>query len=151
MEVFVSGEFKGIKVSVGWKKGEVSPNDVNDQAGVMSRRGGVGKWREGEEQGVDSKLHYQEREAVMWIEKLKTVGGTALGDNRWGDCKVDKRVVVTEMSNINVGKGMAKSPSETPVKVISSNIRTLRDRDSDGGSRVGVVRHTLGRRESCQW
>jgi hypothetical protein len=50
------------------------------------------------------------------------------------------------MFNVTFTEGMAETPSETPVKVISSNIRTLRNRNSDGRGMIGAVRHTLGRR-----
>ena len=65
--------------------------------------------------------------------------------------EVNKRVVVTDVSNVNARECMTEATSETPIKVISSDIRTLRDRNSNGGRMVRVFRHTLGRRDSCQW
>ena len=87
----------------------------------------------------------------METEKFEAMGPWTLSDAGGGSGKVNKRVVVTDMSNINLGKWMAETPSKTPVKVISSDIRTLRDRNSNGGRMIGFVRHTLGRRDSCQW
>jgi hypothetical protein len=55
-------------------------------------------------------------------------------------------MIVADMFNVTFTEGMAKTPSETPVKVVSSDIRTLRNRNSDGRRMVGAVRHTLGRR-----
>ena len=91
-------------------------------------------------------MYYQERETVRWTEKLKTMGSRALGDNSRGDCEVDKRVVVTDVSNVKVIEGMAETTSETPIKVISSDIRTLRNGNNNGGRMIRVFRHTLGRR-----
>ena len=55
------------------------------------------------------------------------------------------------MANVGVFKRVYKTASNPPVKVVSSDIRTLGDRDRNRGRMVGVVRHTLGRRDSCQW
>ena len=57
---------------------------------------------------------------------------------------------MTDMLNVKVREGMTKATSELPVKIISSDIRTLRDWNSDRGRMVGFVGHTLGRRDSCQ-
>ena len=84
----------------------------------------------------------------MRTEKFKTMGSWALSDESGGGSKVNKRVIVTDVSNVNLGKGMAKTSSEAPVKVISSNIRTLRNGNSDGRGMVRVFRHTLGRIDS---
>ena len=96
-------------------------------------------------------MNYQERETVMWTEKLKTMGSRTLGDNGRGDCEVNERVIVTDVSNVEVREGMTKATSEPPIKIISSDIRTLRDGNSNRGRMVRVVRHTLGRRDSCRW
>ena len=55
------------------------------------------------------------------------------------------------MSNVNLGKGITKTPSKTPVKVISSDIRTLGNGNCNRGGMIRVFRHTLGRIYSCQW
>ena len=86
---------------------------------------------------------------MMCTEKFKAVGCGTLSDTDGGRGEVDERVIVTDVSNIKVGEGMAKTPSETPIIVISSDIRTLRDGNSNGGRMIQVVRHTLGRRDSC--
>ena len=72
------------------------------------------------------------------------------GVERGRDCAQD-RVIFADMSNVGMFKRVNKTASNPPVIVISSDIRTLRDRDSNGGRMVRVVRHTLGRRDSCRW
>ena len=62
---------------------------------------------------------------------------------------------MTDVSNVKVREGMTKTTSELPIKVISSGIRTLRDRNGNGRGMIGVFRHTLGRRipangDECQ-
>ena len=52
---------------------------------------------------------------MMWTEKLKTMGSWALSNESEGVGKVDERVIVMDVSNINLGKGMTKTPSKTPV------------------------------------
>ena len=87
----------------------------------------------------------------MQTEKLEAMGSQTLGDNCGRSGKVDERVIVVDVSNVNVGKGMTEAMSETPIKVISSDVRTLRNGNSDGRGMVGVFRHTLGRSDSCRW
>ena len=53
------------------------------------------------------------------------------------------------MTNIDVFERVDKAVSNLPIKVISSDIRTLGNRDGNRGGVVGVFRHTLGRRDSC--
>ena len=55
------------------------------------------------------------------------------------------------MANIGVFKRVDKTVSNLPVRVISSDIRTLGNRDRNRGRMVRVSRHTLGRIDSCQW
>ena len=64
-------------------------------------------------------------------------------------------MILADMANVGVFKRMDKTVSNPPVRVISSDIRTLRDGDSNRGRMVGVVRHTLGRKipadgDECQ-
>ena len=54
-----------------------------------------------------------------------------------------------DVLNIGMVKRVNKAMSKLPVKVISYDIRTLGKGDSNWGRMVGVVRHTLGRRDSC--
>ena len=101
--------------------------------------------------GEDDELNYQERVAVIWIEKVKSVGpGTLNGIERGRGCAQD-RVILADMSNVGMFKRVHKAASNPPVKMVSSDIRTLGNRDGDRGRMVGVVRHTLGRRDSCRW
>ena len=60
-------------------------------------------------------------------------------------------MILADMSNVGMFKRVNKATSNSPVTVISSDIRTLGDGNSNRGRVVGVVRHTLGRRGSCQW
>ena len=60
-------------------------------------------------------------------------------------------MIFADMANVGVLKRVDKAASNPPVKVISSDIRTLGDRDRNRGRMIRVVRHTLGRRDSCQW
>ena len=50
------------------------PKDVNDWARVDRARGGVGQGKMGSNGRKDGELNYQEREAVIWIEKVKSMG-----------------------------------------------------------------------------
>ena len=84
-------------------------------------------------------------------EKLKVVDPTGKSDGERGRGEVNERVIVTDVSNVKVGERMAKAPSNTPVIVISSDIKTLRNGNGNRGRMVRFVRHTLGRRDSCQW
>ena len=87
----------------------------------------------------------------MCTEKFKAVGCGTLSDTDGGRGEVDERVIVTDVSNVKVGERMAKAPSNTPVIVISSDIKTLRNGNGNRGRMVRFVRHTLGRRDSCRW
>ena len=63
----------------------------------------------------------------------------------------EDRVILADMLNVGMFKRVNKAASNPPVIVISSDVRTLGNRDCNGGRMVGVVRHTLGRRDSCRW
>ena len=105
----------------------------------------------GSNRGEDGKLNYQERAAVIWIEKVKSMGpGTLDGVERGRGCAQD-RVILADMSNIGMFKRMNKTASNPPVIVVSSDIRTLGNRNRNRGGMVRVVRRTLGRRDSCRW
>ena len=60
-------------------------------------------------------------------------------------------MIFADMANVGMLKRVDKAASNPPVKVVSSDIRTLGNRDRNRGRMVGVVRHTLGRRDSCRW
>ena len=105
----------------------------------------------GQDGGEDGKLNYQVRVTVIWVEKLKVVGACTLNNIEGFRGCASERVVLFDMTKVGVIKGMNQRTSNPPVKVISFNIRTLRDGDGDRRGVVGVVRHTLGRRYSCQW
>ena len=53
------------------------------------------------------------------------------------------------MSNVGMFKRMDKAASNPPVVVVSSDVRTLGNRNRNRGRMVGVIRHTLGRKDSC--
>ena len=61
------------------------------------------------------------------------------------------RVILADMSNVGMFKRVNKTARNAPVIVIVSDVETLGNRDRNRGRMVGVVRHTLGRRDSCQW
>ena len=74
-------------------------------------------------------MNYQERVAVIWIEKVKVMGSCALdGVERGRGCAED-RVILTDMSNVGMFKRVNKTASNPPVIVISSDVRTLGNRD----------------------
>ena len=99
----------------------------------------------------DGKLNYQERVAMIWIEKVKSMGPCTLNSVERGRGCAEDRVILAEMSNIGMFKRVNKATGNPPVIVVSSDIRTLGNRDRNRGRMVGVVRHTLGRRDSCRW
>ena len=125
------------------------PKYVNDWAGVDGVWGRVGEREVRANRGEDSELNYQERVAVIWIEKVKSMGpGTLDGVERGRGCAQD-RVILADMSNVGMFKRVNKTTSNPPVIVVSSDVRTLGNRDRNRGRMVRVVRHTLGRRDSC--
>ena len=127
------------------------PKYVDNGAGVDRVWSRVSEGEMGANRREDDKLNYQERVAVIWIEKVKSMGPCTLDgvEGRRG-CAQD-RVILADMSNVGMFKRVHKAASNPPVIVISPDIRTLGNRDGNGGRMVRVVRHTLGRRDSCQW
>ena len=99
----------------------------------------------------DGELNYQERVAVIWIEKVKSMGACALDSVEGGGGGAQDRVILADMSNVGMFKRVNKTASNPPVIIVSSDVRTLGNRDRNRGRIVRVVRHTLGRRDSCQW
>ena len=127
------------------------PKYVNNWARVDSVWGGVSKGEVRPNRGEDGELNYQERVAVIWIEKVKSMGPCTLdGVERGRGCAED-RVILADMSNVGMFKRVNKTASNPPVIVVSSNVRTLGNRDRNRGRMVRVVRHTLGRKDSCRW
>ena len=101
--------------------------------------------------GENGELNYQERVAVIWIEKVKSMGPCTLDGVEGGRGCAQDRMILADMSNVGMFKRVHKAASNPPVKVVSPNIRTLGNRDGNRGRMVRVVRHTLGRRDSCRW
>ena len=64
---------------------------------------------------------------MIWIEKLKTMGSCALYSVEGGRGSAEERVIFADMLNVGMIKGVNKTVSNSPVKVISSDIKTLRD------------------------
>ena len=127
------------------------PEYVNDRTRVDGVWGSVSKGEMRADRGQDGELHYQERVAVIWIEKVKSMGACTLdGVERGRGCAQD-RVILADMSNVGMFKGVNKAASNPPVVVISPDVRTLGNRDHNRGRMIGVVRHTLGRKDSCRW
>ena len=81
---------------------------------------------------------------MIWTDKFKFMGPCTLDDEERGGGDTEEGVIVMDVSNVNMIEGMAKTLSETPIEVVSPDLRTLRDRDSNGGSMIRVVSHTLG-------
>ena len=127
------------------------PKNVDDGTGVNSAGSGVGEGKMGSNGGEDGKLNYQERVAVIWIEKVKAMGPCTLDSVERGSGCAEDRVILTDMLNIGMFKRVNKAMSNPPVKVVSPDIRTLGNRDGNRGRMIRFVRHTLGRRDSCQW
>ena len=96
-------------------------------------------------------MYYQERVAVIWIEKVKAMGPGALGGVERGRGSAEDRVILADMSNMGMFKRVHKAVSNPPVKVVVSNVRALGNRNHNRGRMIGVFRHTLGRRDSCRW
>ena len=96
-------------------------------------------------------MNYQERVAVIWIEKVKAMGPCTLSgvEGRRG-CAED-RVILADMSNMGMFERVDKAASNPPIKVVISDVRALGNGDRNRGRMVGVFRHTLGRIDSCQW
>ena len=127
------------------------PKYVNHRTGVDGVWGGVSKGEVRANRGENSELNYQERVAVIWIEKVKSMGPCTLdGVERGRGCAQD-RVILADMLNVGMFKRVNKTTSNSPVKVISSDVRTLGNRNRNRGRMVGVVGHTLGRKDSCRW
>ena len=67
------------------------PKDVNDRAGIDSMGGGIREREMGADRGKDGELNYQERVAVICIEKVKLMGPCTLdGVERGRGCAQDK-------------------------------------------------------------
>ena len=60
-------------------------------------------------------------------------------------------MILADRANVGMFKRVNKTARNAPVIVIVSDIETLGNRDRNGRGMIGVVRHTLGRRDSCQW
>ena len=125
------------------------PKDVNDRAQVNGARGGISEREVRSNGGEDSKLYYQERVAMIWIEKVKAMGSCALDSVERGRGSAEDRVILTDMSNIGMFKRVHKAVSNPPIKVIVLDVRALGNRNRNRGRMVGVFRCTLGRRDSC--
>ena len=123
------------------------PKNINDGTGVNGAGSGVGQGKMGSNGREDGELNYQVRVA----EKVKSMGPCTLDCVERGSGCAEDRVILADMLNVGMFKRVNKTVSNPPVKVVSSDIRTLGNRDSNRGRMIGVVRHTLGRRDSCQW
>ena len=86
---------------------------------------------------------------MIWIEKVKTMGSCALDSVEGGRGSAEDRVILADMSNIGMFKRVHKAASNPPVKVVVSDVRALGNRNCNRGRMIGVIRHTLGRRDFC--
>ena len=127
------------------------PKDVNNRVQIDSARGSISQGAVRSDRGEDGKLNYQERVAVIWIEKVKSMGPCTLSGVERGRGCAEDRVILADMSNVGMFKRVNKAASNPPIKVVVPDVRTLGNRDGNQGGMVGLVRHTLGRRDSCRW
>ena len=86
---------------------------------------------------------------MIWIEKVKSMGPRTLDCVERGSGCAEDRMILADMLNVGMFKRVNKTASNPPVKVISPDVRTLGNRDGNRGWMIRVVRHTLGRRDSC--
>ena len=78
------------------------PKNIDDGTGIDSVRGGVGQGKMRLNGREDSKLNYQVRVAVIWIEKVKLMGPCTLdGVGGRRGCAED-RVILADMSNVGM-------------------------------------------------
>ena len=75
--------------------------------------------------GEDGELDYQDRVAVIWIEKVKSMGPCTLDGVERRRGSAEERVILADMANIGMFEGVNKTASNPPIKVISSDIQTL--------------------------
>ena len=123
----------GVKISVRREEGEVVPKNVDNWTGINGARGGVSQGEMGSDRREDGELYCQERVAVIWIEKVKLMGPCTLdGVERGGGCAED-RVILADMSNVGMFERMHKAASNPPIKVVSSDIRTVGNGDRNRG------------------
>ena len=90
----------------------------------------------GEDGQEDGKLNYQERVTMIWIKKFKAMGSCALDCVEGRRGSAEDRVILVDMLYVGMVKGINQAMSNLPVKIISSNIRTLRDGDSNRGRMI---------------
>ena len=127
------------------------PQYVDNGAGIGGVWSSVSEREAGTNRGEDGELNYQERVAVIWIEKVESMSpGTLDGVERGRGCAQD-RVILADMSNVGMFERVHKAASNPPIIVVSADVRTLGNRNRNRGRIVGVVRHTLGRKDSCRW
>ena len=77
------------------------------------------------------------------------MGSCALGGVERGRGSAEDRVILADVSNVGMFKGVHKTASNLPIKVVVPDVRTLGNGDRNWGRMVRVLRHTLGRRDSC--
>ena len=87
----------------------------------------------GFDRGEDGELNYQVRVAVIWIEKVKSMGPCTLDSVEGRRGCAEDRVILADMSNIGMFERVDKTPGNPPIIVISSDIRTLGNGNSNRG------------------
>ena len=121
---------------IGREEREVVPKDVNNRARVNGARGSISEGKVRSNGGEDSELNYQERVAVIWIEKVKSMGPCTLSGVERGRGCAEDRVIFADMSNVGMFKRVDKAASNPPIKVVVSDVRALGDRDRNRGRMV---------------
>ena len=77
------------------------------------------------------------------------MGSCALGGVERGRGSAEDRVILMDVSNVGMFKRVHETASNPPIKVVVADVGTLGNGDRNRGRMVRVVRHTLGRRDSC--
>ena len=75
------------------------PKNINDRARVDGAGGLIGQGEVKSNGREDGELNYQVRVAVIWIEKVKSMGACALGGVERGRGCAQDRVILADMSN----------------------------------------------------
>ena len=122
---------------------KILPLNIDDKIGVSGGGRNVNDRGGDLKKGRGYENHSKERVTMSLAEKLETMGtGTEL-DGSGGVDEVNERLVETVVSSLTLGVIKEQTLSETPVKIISPDVRARRDRDKDRRGKVERFRHTL--------
>ena len=111
------------------EEGKVVPKYVDNWGRINGAGGGVSEREIQSNRGEDSELYYQERVAVIWIEKVKAMGSCALNGVEGGRGSAEDRVILADMSNVGMFKMVHKAASNPPIEIVVSDVRALGNRN----------------------